>query len=144
MTPRWKLTSLPVSSILVALAEEVDLGDDDAGLGVADPEAANVGEQPAATGIDLDLAADLPRHGNAGIGIGGKLGQAAADDLDLRAAADDLDDLADRLMVRDQSPRRRIVRDRVRIVVGHRKVVEVHGIRHRVSSPEVCSLRGEP
>ena len=100
--PRLKLTSLPVDAVLVALAEEVDLGGDMAGLGVGDLERADVGEQPAPARADLDLAADLAGHGDARIGIGGKLGEAAAGDLDAGAAAADLDDLADRLVARHQ------------------------------------------
>ena len=105
------------------------------GLGVGDLEAADVGEQPAAAGSDLDLAADLARHGDAGIGIRGQLGQAAADNLDPGAAAADLDDLADRLVMRDQGPRRGIVRDRILIVAGQRKAVEIHRVGHWVAVP---------
>ena len=93
--------------ILVALAEEVDLGGDHAGLGVGDLQAADVGEQPAAAGIDLDLAADLAGHGDGRVRILGQLDEAAADDLDAGAAAADLDDLADRLVARDQPAARR-------------------------------------
>ena len=45
--PRLKLISRPLGAILVAFAEEVDLGGDMAGLGVGDLELADVGEQPA-------------------------------------------------------------------------------------------------
>ena len=55
--------------ILVALAEEIDLGADRARFGVDHLQAADVGEQPAPVRGDLDLAADLAGHGDAGIGI---------------------------------------------------------------------------
>ena len=76
--PRLKLTSLPVALVLVALAEEVDLGDDDAASASLTLRRADVGEQPAPAGLDLDLAADLARHGDAGIGIAGELAQPLA------------------------------------------------------------------
>ena len=81
--------------------------------------------------VDLDLAADLAGHGDAGIGIAGELGQAAADDLDPGAAAADLDDLADRLVLRDQGAAARRTRGAgVRAVVGRRKAVEIHRVGH--------------
>ena len=118
-------------AVLVALAEEIDLGGDVAGLGVGDLERADVGEQPALARADLDLAADLAGHGDARIGIAGELGEAAADDLDRGAAAADLDDLADRLVPRHQRLARRRAEARgLGSVLARRKAVEVHGVGH--------------
>ena len=123
-----QLARLPV---LVALAEEVDLGGDVARLGVGDLEPADVGEQPAAARGDLDLAADLARHGDRRIGVAAKLDQPPVGDLDGGAAAADLDDMADRLVLRHQrrAPRHGAGAG-VRALVPRGETVEVHRVGH--------------
>ena len=82
-----EVDQLAGARILVALAEEVDLGDDDAASASLTLRRRTLASSQRRPECDLDLAADLARHGDAGIGIVGELGQATADDLDLRAAA---------------------------------------------------------
>ena len=101
--------------MLLALAEEVDLGRDHAGLAVAQLEGADVGEQPAVAGLELDMAADLAGQSDARIGIAGDVGDPGGFELDPAAAAADLDDPPDRRVahrLRDSRPdgRREILR----------------------------------
>jgi hypothetical protein len=55
--------------LLVALAQEIDLGGDPVARPVVEREAADRGEQPGGADADLDLAADLRRRGDRGIGV---------------------------------------------------------------------------
>src|SRR6185437_14417175 len=82
--------------MLLALAEEIDLGDDQPAFAVVQADAADVGEQPARAGLELDVAADLAGEGDARIGIARDLGEAADLELDSARAAAHLDDAADR------------------------------------------------
>jgi hypothetical protein len=93
--------------ILLAFAEEVDVGDDHARLAVAELEAAHVGEQPAASGLELDVAADLSGQGDARVRIAPDLGHPRGFELDRAAAAANLDHLAERRVahrLRDPRP----------------------------------------
>src|SRR3546814_16435186 len=47
-----------------ALAQEIHIGDDEVAVRVFKPHDAHIGEQPQAPDAHLDLAADLPGHGD--------------------------------------------------------------------------------
>ncbi len=83
--------------LLVALAEEIDVGQDAAGnLGIL-ALGPHRGEQPAVADADLDLAADLPGQGDRGVFIARAFLQALEVERDGGAGAGDLQHDADRL-----------------------------------------------
>ena len=57
----------PAGGVLRAFAEEVDVGDELAGVVAA--QRADVGDQPAVADDHLDLAADLAGHGDRRVGV---------------------------------------------------------------------------
>jgi hypothetical protein len=117
--------------MLVALAEEVDVRDDI--FAAVGPQVADVGEQPAPADLELDLAADLPGHGDARIGIGGEIAQPLPVDPDLRSAPGDFGDEAELLVTNGARQRRGRNRrhgnelDRFDLVVAF-KAVQVYEI----------------
>ena len=84
----------PSGRVAGAFAEEVDLGDDLAAR--VGPQGADVGDQPAASDLHLDLASDLARRRDRGIAVALEGMHAGGMKADLRAGAGDLEHLADR------------------------------------------------
>ena len=127
--------------MLLAFAEEIDLGEDRAALAVGELEAADVGEQPALAGLELDVAADLAGDGDARIGVSRDLAEAAGIELDLAAAAADLDDLADRGMARRTAQHRPHGRREILGFLSLREAVEVDHVRHNERAAPVALQR---
>ena len=129
--------------VLLAFAEEVDVGGDHSGLAVAQREAADVGEKPAIARLELDVAADLAGQGDARIGIAGDLGDPGRLELDPAAAAADLDDLADRRVAHRLRDSRPDGGGEFLRLFGQSDGLEVHHVGHAASLPPAV-LRGPP
>ena len=81
--------------LLLALAEKIDVRDDGTGGAAILALVAHAGEEPAIADANLDLAADLPGHGDRRIGIVDAFGEALGVDGDLRSRPGDFEHHAD-------------------------------------------------